>query len=65
MHNGDCSPRIVLTSGTGTAWIISSIVHGPLTDTQAEKILDLEDKYILVVVARDASMVEAPLSLPT
>ena len=65
MHNGDKQPRIVLTSGTGTAWSITTIVHGPMTDTQADKILDLEDKYILVVVARDAGMIEAPIAIPT
>jgi hypothetical protein len=62
MHNGDKSPRLVITSGTGTAWVIKNIYYGPLTDTQVESVLDLEDKYILVIVARDASMVEAPLS---
>jgi hypothetical protein len=36
-----------------------------MTDTQADKILDLEDKYILVVVARDAGMIEAPIAIPT
>jgi len=60
ISSNDREPRVVITSGTGVAWTMKMVVNGPLNDEQLKILLGLEDKYIIVVVARELSVIEAP-----